>query len=73
MSKVRSRKGPMPEGAHRDLMSDRGHGQGQTGGTTALTRASSCTRMTSLGHVAAVEEVDPSTVVAVTHIPELTL
>jgi len=38
----------MPEVAHRNLMSDRGHGQ--TGGATALTRASSCTRMTSLGH-----------------------
>jgi len=41
ISKERSRKGPMPEGAHRDLMSDRGHGQGQTGGATALTRGSS--------------------------------
>jgi len=49
MSKVRSKKGPMPEGAHRDLMSDRGRRQGQTGGATALTRASSCTRMISLG------------------------
>jgi len=48
MLKERSKKGPLPEGAHRDLMSDRGHGQ--TGGATALTRASSCTRMTSLGH-----------------------
>jgi len=46
MLKDRSKTGPM--GAHRDLMSDRGHGQ--TGGATALTRASSCTRMTSLGH-----------------------
>ena len=36
-------------GAHRDLVSDRGHGQ--TGGVTALTRASSCARMTSLRHV----------------------
>jgi len=42
MSKERSRMGPMPEGAHRDLTSDRGHGQGETGGATALTRASSC-------------------------------
>jgi len=62
MSKERSRKGPMPEGgglvptrthrrgAHRDLTSDRGHRQGETGGATALTRASSGTRMTSLGH-----------------------
>jgi len=38
-------------GAHRDLTSDRGHGQGETGGATALTRASSGTRMTSLAHV----------------------
>jgi len=37
MSKERPRKGPMPEGAHRDLTSDRGHGQGETGGATALT------------------------------------
>jgi len=36
MSKERSRKGPMPEGAHRDLTSDRGYGQGETGGATAL-------------------------------------
>jgi len=47
MSKERSKKGSVPEGAHRDLLSDRGHGR--TGGATALTRASSCTRMTSLG------------------------
>jgi len=37
-----------PEGAHRDLTSDRGHRQGEAGGATALAQASSCTRMTSL-------------------------
>jgi len=44
MSKECSRKGPIPEGAYRDLTSDRGRGQGETGGVTALTRASSCNK-----------------------------
>jgi len=52
ISKEHSRKGPIPEGAHRDLPFDRGHGQGETGGATALTQhvGVATTRMTSLGH-----------------------